>query len=272
MNSINAYVVKYDKGAFASVYIDKSLRWCSDGPVKNNNDNLSQSDELSNLIDMFIDKHLWYLPLPRFSRTCENDINVEVAIKAANYALKLMSSDNMSYIDEKQEKLVILSHFFLIGWPHLTFLKKQGKRLLAAQSYVVCLMALNPKIMSKVSQSTIDSLAFIELAQQVICEEINPNTFLDGPADYLNAVSKFLALKAERNSEESVFKRCPRASLDWLNVEEIKTQNLLSHDIMVKIDEFKNFWTLEGLNPKRLEFLYIKNILDECPEIGILGI
>ena len=268
MNTINAYVLKYDKGAFASVFIDKSLRWCSDCPILTENSN----NELGNSIDTFIDKHLWYLPLPRFSRTSESDINIEVAMKAANYALKLLCSDNMSYTDDKQEKLVILSHFFLIGWPHLTFLKKQGKRLLAAQAYVVCLMALNPTIMSKVSQSTIDSLAFIELAQQVICEEINPKTFLDGPSDYLDAVSKFLTLKAETNSEESVFKRCPRASLDWLNIEELKTQNLLSQDIIVKIDEFKNFWTLQGLNPKRLEFLYLKNILDESPEIGILGV
>lgn len=46
--------------------VDSGLRWCS--ASQQFNGPLAQHQSLDSLLDQFIDKHLWYLPLPRFSR------------------------------------------------------------------------------------------------------------------------------------------------------------------------------------------------------------
>jgi len=217
-------------------------------------------------MDAFIDRHLWFLPLPRFGRTSDAPLEFETVCRGALIALSTICDDKLSYVDDrhKQDPFMIIEAMYRIGWPHMVFLRRQGRRLLAAQAYVICLMALDPKTLSMVQQEVIDSIAFTQIAQTVIREEMGSLIFLDGPEEYLKAVSTFI----DARDYKRLLRSCPRADSSWLRVDDLTDQNLVNDELRASIDTFVTHWTTRGLKSSDLD-IRIKNLLDEMPEIGI---
>jgi len=260
IEKINAYVFQNNKSIFKLLAnADRSLRWVSDKPLIPK----QSFDVFEDHMDAFIDKHLWFLPIPRFGRNIEVEASFETILKGASIALNTICDDRMSYAESEQNPLVIIDAMYSIGWPHIAFLRRQGRRLLAAQSYVLCLMALNARDLSLVQKETIESIEFVQLARSIIQEEIGAS-FLDGPDDFLNAVSEHLRKKAYCKIKD----KCPKASSTWLNYDDLKSQSLLSDDVVNQVESFKTDWLSQGLRREDLN-IKISSLLDEKPEIGI---
>jgi hypothetical protein len=259
MEKINAYVLKNDKSIFTLLANhDRSLRWISDKQIAQRKEN----GTLEEFMDTFIDKHLWYLPIPRFGRQIEVEACREKIINGAVIALDTICDDKMSYVYNGQDPLVIVDTMYRIGWPHIAFLRRQGKRLLSSQAYVLCLTALNPRDLALVKKETIESQEFNLIARDIIQEETG--SFLDSPEDFLMAVSNFLDEKAYN----TILMSCPKAGPHWHDVNDLIEQNLLTDDILTSINDFKDNWSRKGIRGEHLQ-IKISSLLDETPELGI---
>jgi hypothetical protein len=262
IESINAFVLKNKRNVFQSDYFripDRSLRWVLS--KRREPDIAITAITLEQHMDAFIDRHLWFLPIPRFDRLDDSEIDNQRLVDGAFAALETICKDKMSYKTEKNA-IAIIEEFYRIGWPHIAFLKRSGRRLLSAQAYVLCLMALNSNSMSKVSADAIQSETFLLNAQSILLEEMSLD-FLDGPISFLCAVSEYI----DKKSYDDILSQVPKAEANWLKVSDLKEQNLISDDLQEKLDLFQQFWSAKGLTEI---VVCIKDLLNENPEIGIL--
>ena len=237
-------------------FISSALRWVSEVPLQN---------EGPDKIDNFIDKHLWFLPIPRFTNThvpaALNDGQlIRVCLKnlkehCANHEFHKSVQDTNSTISWPH----IVSRAFEVMWPHIAVLRDSDVGL-QVQERIVCLMAIDPANLKSFNIDFYENSNFLDNSMDIILDEIGQKN-IDG--DILQVVSKFLDTRSHKLKQSKV---APQNSTDlWLKTDELDSQGLLSAEISRKVDVLIDSQSLSsGLSKDYLKgACRIKNIIDE---------
>jgi len=206
-------------------YLRKTcLRWVSEKPIKNEN----ESHTLEEALDKLIDKHLWYLPIPRFKRKYESPCHLE----------------SNSFEELKNINL----------WKHTKFMQIIDSSILDKQAAILMITCLKPEISKQLSMNNILEDTFFDNSIDLIKEEINSKS-----DTLLNLIEDLISFKDLED-----FKKINTAQSNWLKITDLENLNLIAADVQIKADEYLSNFAYKNLK----DFLRIQNLEDENPTFG----
>lgn len=209
--------------------MSSALRWCSDVailPQVSANKSIFTNTKLEDSMDLLIDEHLYFLPLPRFSRNFQGpEPDYETIVKAAKLSLFADLGEDL------QDKSLDSIHKLYEEWyPCLDFLRDPSADL-EAQACVLCLLVIDAKSLKSLHSFTgkFKHLAFEELKR----ETGHFTTFLD----MLECVSKHAKLNALRLKSDGPKVTLKEKSKDSIDSELVLKENQDAEK--AKVDDIK---------------------------------
>lgn len=210
-------------------YLKKTcLRWISNEPIKNEN----EVKTLEPALDKLIDRHLWNLPIPRFSRSFQTSYN--------------------DFNDKSLEELKKIQG--AIEWKHTPYIQIIDSSILEKQACILMITCLKYDISLKLTLSHISEDSFIDNCYDLIIEEIGSRA-----TNILDLVIDVIRYKDFEN-----FRKINSAESNWLKVTDLENLNLISPDIQKKMDHFLSEYSYPNIK----SFLRLQNIEDEESKFG----
>lgn len=228
------------------------LRWCC--PIAASLETPWPKD---NVVDFFIERHLAYLPLPRFQETPYGPTIQEICA----CALRLQTlcgvdiTESVDTIDTIQDSEASKMHeCFAQLVPNLDTLRDldlPNENMHCA----LALLALDPHEFGKISTTMLHSEIFPDLALQAVQQDIGPTSL----ETILETTDAFLCKRFMHHA----FASLPDAQSDWIQYAVARDQ------MMIQVPSLEHYTLVSGLSLKALEsHAYVKNLVDEDPEIG----
>ena len=274
---------------------ETGLRWVSLGPIV---DRDYESEDLESQMDHLIDSHLWYLPIPRFSRSFSlvdiiNDTSLgeEQIISTIEHGCKSAKDFNKIDIYAKGDikgdikGLENCNSFFVEHFKHISVLRDTSVDT-EKLAFVLGLMALDPVLLNKLPLTFYEKSNFINVASEAIKKDIG-HSFEDA-LEMLSAIEKHLHLKNKKhlttdtkaqtettpNSKAQNDDKLEQSEIahfsSWSNFAELKKTGFMSGQLeeflknAIKHDSKK----LDVSEDVLLKSLRISSVTEEVPDIA----
>lgn len=242
--------------------IKECLRWCSPTRVVGTSVDSESFTAEERLIDWFVDKHLYYLPFPRFTRLYNEVSTLEDLVDNVCLSLMGFAHDCDTEIESEicsTQDLYQIAEKFKSLCPTLPTLRQRNFPLTNLQC-ALALVALDPIEFSKISANTLHYEIFPQLAIKMASREIGHDTSVQ---TLLHDVDAFL----ETQKLDEIYNSLPSAD-DWPN----KILWITARDnMMVAVPDLEPFCLVTGVSLESLQkCAYVKNIVDEDIQVGFL--
>lgn len=239
--------------------IKQCLRWCSPTAIEQHQ-GPAATDEATDesIIDWFVDKHLHYLPFPRFTRAFNEANTLEDLVD--NVCLSLIGFAHLCEVDletDASSDLYYIAEKFNELCPTLPTLRQTNLPLKNLKC-ALALLALDPIEFAKISANTLHYEIFPQLALKMTARDIGRETSLE---TLLQDVDLFL----EKQKLDSAYKCLPDANewptrIAWLTARD---------NMMANVPSLEPYSEMSGLSMETLEkCAFVKNIVDEEIQVG----
>lgn len=252
--------------------VTTGLRWVSNAPVLAEYPKNPEAwpTELSNSLDLFIDLHLWFLPLPRFATTTSRKTREpEVVLSALSEALARHQLPPHN-LQPTEESVACASACFQALYPHIDVLRDERLPLENA-AFLLALLAFDPvEARAHLSSEACIKKGFPRAAQEALMTEGMSKASFQGRSGWHPAA--WMLREAHRKIESLKYAKklalLPVAGGDWIKLSTAKEffdpfSGTRVHEIIA------NHARISGFSEAALEEnAYIKDLADEDVEVG----
>lgn len=261
--------------------VKTALRWTN----ARRNDSFERSwtpcQLLEDAIDQFIDRNLYFLPLPRMLREAPNTdalCNIDLLAAFLLTCLEVQESvetfdsifdawqDSYETVQDVQRDETFVSTLYnayqkVCPWlPLLRDTSINHERL----AYLLCLLALDAHECRYISSTHVQHVAIEDLQASLEAEGIVAHNGLD-------ALAKTDAKLFQKQWSIST-NLLPKAETTWISCNSTEAQQFLQDPAIQKMDAFVKYWSSETdfsdafLRSK----IYVENFIDEEPKFGFI--
>jgi len=262
--------------------VKTALRWATPRRTLTVEVPWSSCTTLEDAMDQFLDRNLYFLPVPRMLQeppnieTLQELTNIDLF---ASFLLTCLEAQvNVEHLDEqfdawqdsqdvdvqRDETFVsTLYNAYLKVCPWLPMLRDTSvthERL----AYVLCLLALDAQECKHISVSYIQNVPIESLKASLESEDI----FAEGPLDALAKTDAKLTQKQWAISANLL----PSATASWIPCQSTDANQFLQDQAIQQLDDFLRYWASQ--TDFSISFLkdraYVENFVDEEPKFGFL--
>lgn len=232
---------------------ETAMRWISQSRLVIKN--TIEDEDLESQMDFFIDTNLWFLPIPRFSRTCE-----KVEPEKLEETIELGCKKAQSFFTSPKtcKGIYECQTFFNKYYPHIFILRDTSVDN-ESLALILALMALDPELLSGFPLTFYRASNFIANAYEAIKKDI-VFPFDNNALDMLLSVTKHLNLNNKDTTSYST----------WKSYLEIKCLGLLSNqlELMVKNTLEKDSAYFEKSEEFLMRHMHLSSIAEESPDVA----
>jgi hypothetical protein len=232
--------------------IQGGMRWLLDGPLETSFDGT-----LEQIMDAFLDRHLWFLPVPRYGRKYFDTVTEETIVACLKIMLDNIDDHDYMYDAGRNATEILFAAYKL--WPQIenVFQSSVDNKIAV---YTMILMALDLKTSRLLEPSKKN---FETLAEKVIFDEIEGLSSFEDLRSVLTKASDFL----DARHHKTMLSTLPRTEEPWHPYLESKERGLVSLELENTCEALCTMY--EDFLPDFLRaHLHIKSLLDEKPDIA----
>lgn len=223
--------------------------------------------ELEATMDTFIDRHLWFLPVPRYLLDLDEDIEPDLNTirNAVNEALVLVGHENLRPGAPVKEMADAVAK----AYPTIDMLR-DPQAPLDNQAAFLALLASDAKMAVRVPHKILYAPGFPDQVIKALLQDELKGLSVDS-ADWAN-ILKSLDEVLMTAAVNGAWTKMPRAGLDFSLAEELRVKGLITSEIEDQIDTFlQQHAVSSGLSDEVVRArIAVSSVLDERPDIGVM--
>jgi len=231
-------------------------------------------------INAFLNRHLWFLPIPRFDMTYsefyqsnqETSCNADDAtyrvflatLTAADY-YGIAVDDLIDIKDHKESDVYLAQKILSTLYPLIDVIRDENVSI-EVVAYCCALLALDPKEARYIDPKLVKSSSFLHLAKTVLDSELG----LDASCSHFTEYLVLLDRKLSKDALEYAYSLLEPAELTWISLTTAMGSSLLTAEQISQIDnKIDQMVEVTGLQEITLrQICYIESVVEEDLHLG----